>query len=150
MLIPAASKDRRRLIALDTAHSFQLKKSPMHPLGGLVAVGDPLHHQVDPDASLERCKSTEGNPANHLRDTQQKQNATTRKHRKYTKCNNANHLKYKYLVHFEGYGHSARLAQVLSTNSVVFKQYAESQEFYYDLLEPWKHYVPFHMYSSAR
>ena len=54
------------------------------------------------------------------------------------------HAQYKYLVHLDGHSYSHRLVKLLATNSVVLKEETADLEYYYHLLEPYVHYLPFH------
>lgn len=52
------------------------------------------------------------------------------------------HCKYKYLFNFRGVAASFRLKHLFLCNSLVFHVGDEWQEFFYDQLKPWVHYVP--------
>jgi len=53
------------------------------------------------------------------------------------------HLRYKYLLNLDGHSYAHRLLKLLATNSVVVKEQSDEVEFYYHLLRPYVHYVPF-------
>ena len=53
------------------------------------------------------------------------------------------HLDYKYLVSLDGHSYSHRLLRILSLNSLVLKEESREVEFYYHMLRPFEHYVPF-------
>ncbi|KAF8056254.1 hypothetical protein HT031_006442 [Scenedesmus sp. PABB004] len=50
--------------------------------------------------------------------------------------------KYKWLLNLDGHVAAYRLAQLLATNSLVFKQQSSQVEFYYRSLRPFHHFVP--------
>lgn len=52
------------------------------------------------------------------------------------------HCKYKYLFNFRGVAASFRLKHLFLCNSLVFHVGDEWQEFFYNQLKPWVHYVP--------
>lgn len=52
------------------------------------------------------------------------------------------HCKYKYLFNYRGVAASFRLKHLFLCNSLVFHVGNEWQEFFYDSLKPWVHYVP--------
>ncbi|KAM8707044.1 hypothetical protein ACLKA7_011191 [Drosophila subpalustris] len=58
------------------------------------------------------------------------------------------HCKYKYLFNFRGVAASFRLKHLFLCNSLVFHVGDEWQEFFYDQLKPWVHYVPLQSYPS--
>ncbi|CAH0557986.1 unnamed protein product [Brassicogethes aeneus] len=58
------------------------------------------------------------------------------------------HCKYKYLFNFRGVAASFRLKHILLCKSVVFHVGNEWQEFFYDSLKPWIHYVPIETNAS--
>ena len=53
------------------------------------------------------------------------------------------HAEYKYLISLDGNSYSHRLLKLLALNSVVLKEETPYVEFYYHLLKPHVHYVPF-------
>eukprot|EP00937_MAST-01D_sp_MAST-1D-sp2_P002030 g2030.t1 len=53
------------------------------------------------------------------------------------------HGRFKYLLHTEGHSYAYRLQQLLSMSSVVFKQVSPFTEWYYGMLRPYEHVVPF-------
>lgn len=53
------------------------------------------------------------------------------------------HAEYKYLISLDGNSYSHRLLKLLAINSVVVKEETPYVEFYYHLLRPHVHYVPF-------
>ena len=53
------------------------------------------------------------------------------------------HAEYKYLINLDGHSYSHRLVKLLATNSVVLKEETPDLEYYYHLLRPFVHYVPF-------
>ena len=53
------------------------------------------------------------------------------------------HAEYKYLINLDGHSYSHRLVKLLATNSVVLKEETPDLEYYYHLLKPFVHYVPF-------
>ena len=53
------------------------------------------------------------------------------------------HAEYKYLLSLDGNSYSHRLLKLLAINSVVIKEETADVEFYYHLLKPHVHYVPF-------
>lgn len=55
------------------------------------------------------------------------------------------HLGHKYLLNLDGHSYAHRLLRILSTNSVVLKEESLEVEFYYHLLRPYVHYVPFYI-----
>lgn len=52
------------------------------------------------------------------------------------------HCRYKYLIDVEGIGYSARFKIFLFSGRPVFLQDRPWREFYYDWLEPYRHYIP--------
>lgn len=52
------------------------------------------------------------------------------------------HCRHKYLIDIEGAGYSARLKLLLFSNRPVFLQDRPWREFYFDELEPFRHYIP--------
>ena len=54
----------------------------------------------------------------------------------------AEQFQYQGLVDVDGHSWSSRFAQLLSINSVVYKQETEYVEFFRPLVKPWMHYVP--------
>ncbi|XP_034486211.1 O-glucosyltransferase rumi [Drosophila innubila] len=58
------------------------------------------------------------------------------------------HCKYKYLFNFRGVAASFRLKHLFLCKSLVFHVGDEWQEFFYDQLKPWVHYVPLQSYPS--
>lgn len=52
------------------------------------------------------------------------------------------HCEYKYLFNFRGVAASFRLKHLFLCNSLVFHVGDEWQEFFYESLKPWVHYVP--------
>ena len=62
--------------------------------------------------------------------------------------NYTDHLKRKYLINLDGHSYAYRLLKLLATNSVVLKEESYAQEFYYHMLRPWVHYVPFHFKAN--
>jgi len=52
------------------------------------------------------------------------------------------HCRYKYLIDIEGAGYSARLKILLFSGRPVFLQERPWREFYFDRLEPYRHYIP--------
>lgn len=52
------------------------------------------------------------------------------------------HCEYKYLFNFRGVAASFRFKHLFLCNSLVFHVGDEWQEFFYDSLKPWVHYVP--------
>jgi hypothetical protein len=50
--------------------------------------------------------------------------------------------RWKYLLDMEGFGWSARLKVLLSSPRIVFMVDRPYQEWFFEYLEPWKHYVP--------
>eukprot|EP00003_Mantamonas_plastica_P030156 TRINITY_DN735_c0_g1_i6.p1 TRINITY_DN735_c0_g1~~TRINITY_DN735_c0_g1_i6.p1 ORF type:complete len:453 (-),score=88.28 TRINITY_DN735_c0_g1_i6:209-1567(-) len=53
--------------------------------------------------------------------------------------------KYKYVAHLPGNCASVRLRTQLSGTSLVFKAETSQREFFYTWLEPYVHYIPFHL-----
>ena len=53
------------------------------------------------------------------------------------------HGEFKYLISLDGNSYSHRLLKLLAINSVVIKEETADVEFYYHLLKPHVHYVPF-------
>ena len=49
---------------------------------------------------------------------------------------------HRYLATVDGYTAAWRLARLLSLGSLVFKQDSHYEEFWYQWLEPWRHFVP--------
>ena len=47
-------------------------------------------------------------------------------------------------MHLDGHSYSHRLVKLLATNSLVLKEETADLEYYYHLLRPYVHYVPFH------
>ena len=66
----------------------------------------------------------------------------------FPEMNYTDHLKRKYLVNLDGHSYAHRLVKLLATNSVVMKEETYAQEFYYHMLRPWVHYVPFHFKAN--
>ncbi|XP_017102096.2 O-glucosyltransferase rumi [Drosophila bipectinata] len=60
------------------------------------------------------------------------------------------HCKYKYLFNFRGVAASFRLKHLFLCKSLVFHVGDEWQEFFYDQLKPWVHYVPLKSYPSQQ
>ncbi|XP_060646898.1 O-glucosyltransferase rumi [Drosophila nasuta] len=60
------------------------------------------------------------------------------------------HCKYKYLFNFRGVAASFRLKHLFMCQSLVFHVGDEWQEFFYDQLKPWVHYVPLPSYPSQQ
>lgn len=58
------------------------------------------------------------------------------------------HCNYKYLFNFRGVAASFRLKHLFLCKSLVFHVGDEWQEFFYDQLKPWVHYVPLPSYPS--
>ncbi|XP_002069626.4 O-glucosyltransferase rumi [Drosophila willistoni] len=58
------------------------------------------------------------------------------------------HCKYKYLFNFRGVAASFRLKHLFLCKSLVFHVGDEWQEFFYDQLKPWIHYIPLKSYPS--
>ncbi|XP_030370729.1 O-glucosyltransferase rumi isoform X2 [Scaptodrosophila lebanonensis] len=58
------------------------------------------------------------------------------------------HCKYKYLFNFRGVAASFRLKHLFLCKSLVFHVGDEWQEFFYDQLKPWVHYIPLDSYPS--
>ena len=54
----------------------------------------------------------------------------------------ANQFQYQGLIDVDGHSWSSRFAQLLSINSVVYKQETEYVEFFRPLVKPWVHYIP--------
>lgn len=52
------------------------------------------------------------------------------------------HCQYKYLFNFRGVAASFRFKHLFLCNSLVFHVGDEWQEFFYDSLKPWVHYIP--------
>ena len=50
---------------------------------------------------------------------------------------------HRYLVHLDGQGLSSRFEQLMPLNSLIFKEESGYSTFYYPLLQPYTHYVPF-------
>ena len=50
--------------------------------------------------------------------------------------------RWKYLIDFEGAGYSGRTKMLLHTPRIVFIVDRPYEEFWYEHIEPWKHYVP--------
>ena len=46
-------------------------------------------------------------------------------------------------VHLDGQALSSRMEQLMPLNSLIFKEESGYTTFYYPLLKPYKHYVPF-------
>ena len=55
----------------------------------------------------------------------------------------------QYLVHLDGHSYSHRLVKLLATNSLVLKEETADLEYYYHLLRPYVHYVPFHFHVAT-
>tara|TARA_B100002019_G_C21250449_1_gene590837 strand:- start:69 stop:2060 length:1992 start_codon:yes stop_codon:yes gene_type:complete len=51
-------------------------------------------------------------------------------------------LKWKYLIDIRGIGYSGRTKFLMHSNRVVFLVNSPFEEYWYQFLEPWKHYVP--------
>ncbi|SPP83006.1 O-glucosyltransferase rumi [Drosophila guanche] len=60
------------------------------------------------------------------------------------------HCKYKYLFNFRGVAASFRLKHLFLCQSLIFHVGDEWQEFFYDQLKPWVHYVPLKNYPSEQ
>ena len=60
------------------------------------------------------------------------------------------HAEYKYLISLDGNSYSHRLLKLLALNSVVIKEETPYVEFYYHLLKPHVHYVPFEFTMQHR
>lgn len=58
------------------------------------------------------------------------------------------HCKYKYLFNFRGVAASFRFKHILLCKSTVFHVGNEWQEFFYNKLIPWIHYIPLDMNAS--
>lgn len=52
------------------------------------------------------------------------------------------HSKFRFLLALDGLTVSQRFSKLFFTNSVVFKEVSAWEEFFYDALHPWVHYVP--------
>lgn len=62
----------------------------------------------------------------------------------------ADHLRTKYLLNLDGHSYANRLIRLLATNSLVLKEESAEIEFYYHLLTPHVHYVPFDVHLPNR
>lgn len=51
-------------------------------------------------------------------------------------------LNYKYILHIDGFVSAWRLIYFLFSKSVILKVDSEWKEYFYDLLQPWVHYIP--------
>jgi len=52
-------------------------------------------------------------------------------------------FQYKYQVNIDGTVAAYRFPYLLAGDSLVFKQNSKYYEYFYNEVEPWKHYVPF-------
>lgn len=52
--------------------------------------------------------------------------------------------KWRYLIDLRGVGYSGRLKILLSSKRVVFIQERKYEEFFFEFLKPWEHYIPVH------
>ena len=59
------------------------------------------------------------------------------------------HAAYRYLIHLDGQTYAYRLQTLLALGSTVLKQTSPFREFYYDLLRPNVHYVPFYIAADG-
>lgn len=57
--------------------------------------------------------------------------------------NATDNLHFKYLLNLDGHSYAHRLLKLLATNSLVIKEESLELEFYYHLLKPYVHYIPF-------
>eukprot|EP00798_Chlamydomonas_sp_ICE-L_P023568 gene23568-9092_t len=53
------------------------------------------------------------------------------------------HARYKYLVHVDGQALSSRMEQLMPLGSLIFKEESGYRTFYYHLIKPYEHYIPF-------
>jgi len=60
------------------------------------------------------------------------------------------HGEFKYLISLDGNSYSHRLLKLLAVNSVVIKEETPDVEFYYHMLKPHVHYVPFNFEMPKR
>ena len=58
------------------------------------------------------------------------------------------HPEYKYLLNLDGHSYSHRLVKLLATNSLVIKEETPDVEYFYHMLQPGVHYLPFHFKSG--
>ena len=59
------------------------------------------------------------------------------------RVNESEHGHYKYLLSLDGHSYSHRLLKLLSLNSAVLKEASNEIEFYYHMLQPFVHFLPF-------
>jgi hypothetical protein len=130
---PWAGKAKRGVWRGSTTGSKRVEESNIWTLPRSVLVNMSLHNPEVLDARFTECKQCDSHVASLL------EKAGFGYARFFTF---ADQFKYQALIDVDGNTWSSRFAQLLSINSVVFKQETKYVEFFRPLVKPYRHYIP--------